>query len=113
MATTQAQHYPLQPTSRPAAHSTQYPCSAAPPLPTPVSFAVAMARRRKSEEIEPADLLLYLERTWWVDLNLVCICLLLLEGAEWPRSAPDQGQDNCVCPDLLLYLERTWRADLV
>ncbi|KAI7841139.1 hypothetical protein COHA_005109 [Chlorella ohadii] len=29
-----------------------------------VSFAVAMARRRKSEEIEPADLLLYLERTW-------------------------------------------------
>jgi histone H3/H4 len=31
-----------------------------------VSFAVSMARRRKSEEIEPADLLLYLERTGWV-----------------------------------------------
>lgn len=29
-----------------------------------VSFAVSMARRRKAEEIEPADLLLYLERTW-------------------------------------------------
>ena len=29
-----------------------------------VSFAVSMARRRKAEEIEPADLLLHLERTW-------------------------------------------------
>lgn len=36
-----------------------------PALPAAASFAVAMARRRKSEEVEPADLLLYLERTWW------------------------------------------------
>ena len=43
----------------------QQPIPPLPPAPVPtVSFAVAMARRRKSEDIEPADLLLYLERTW-------------------------------------------------
>lgn len=30
------------------------------------AFAGAMAKRRKAESVDPADLLLYFERTWWV-----------------------------------------------
>lgn len=39
-------------------------CPSAPTCRPPVSFAVAMARRRKSGEVEPADLMLHLQRKW-------------------------------------------------